>query len=508
MKKFVSIKTEDISKMRNGGHSIKEIASHFGVSESFVKQRLRRNIIHVDSCDPLLKKLHKINAITNSGINKKIHYILDNFPEVKKEIDDYCSDDPQASIMEKIYRIKNNLNEKPKCQCGNALKFVLWKYSYNDICGRECKFYNEHTFSKNRKTNIERYGVEHPLQSDSIKEKIKKTCIVKYGVDHPSKNAEVANKIKNSNIINGLFLRDKRLKEYVHIINNERKSEAENEFLEFIKTLDENIVINDRSLIYPYELDALSYGHKIAIDYNGIFYNDAKDKLYHLNKTVKCDEHGYTCVHILEDEWIYKKDIVKSKLLNLFGKSKTIYARKTKIVIPSKEQVKEFLQNNHLQGYHHYEVAIGLEHEGILVSLITLGKSRFSNSYEWELLRFCNKLNISVVGGLSKMLKHFEITYKPKSLVSYCDRRWSNGKSYRKIGMDLNNISSPNYFYFRVNDNSETRTLYSRQKFQKHKLSRLLNQYDPRLTEWENMRNNGWDRIWDCGNYVFVKKYM
>ena len=31
--------------------------------------------------------------------------------------------------------------------------------------------------------------------------------------------------------------------------------------------------------------------------------------------------------------------------------------------------------------------------------------------------------------------------------------------------------------------------------------------FDESLSEWENMKLNGYDRIWDCGNYVFMKEY-
>ena len=56
---------------------------------------------------------------------------------------------------------------------------------------------------------------------------------------------------------------------------------------------------------------------------------------------------------------------------------------------------------------------------------MTFGKTRFSKKYEWELLRFCSKLNYHVVGAAGKLLSYFEKTYQPKSLVSYADRRWS-----------------------------------------------------------------------------------
>ena len=57
--------------------------------------------------------------------------------------------------------------------------------------------------------------------------------------------------------------------------------------------------------------------------------------------------------------------------------------------------------------------------------------------------------------------------------------------------------SNPGYKYFRENG------LESRMKYQKHKLPKLLETFNPDLTEWENMKVNGFDRIWDCGNLVF-----
>ena len=47
---------------------------------------------------------------------------------------------------------------------------------------------------------------------------------------------------------------------------------------------------------------------------------------------------------------------------------------------------------------------------------------------------------------------------------------------------------------------------YHRFNFQKHKLKNILSKFDQNKTEWENMVENGYDRIWDCGNLIFVKK--
>ena len=150
------------------------------------------------------------------------------------------------------------------------------------------------------------------------------------------------------------------------------------------------------------------------------------------------------------------------------------------------------------------KVNLGLYFKDELVSLMTFSKPRFDKKHEWELVRFCNKLGWHIPGAASKLLTHFERNYKPKNIVSYADRRWSKGNLYRQLGFELDHISPPDYFYFNKSD------LYreSRIKYQKHKLPKLLENFDPNKTESENMSANGFLKIWDCGNLVFVKTYQ
>lgn len=103
----------------------------------------------------------------------------------------------------------------------------------------------------------------------------------------------------------------------------------------------------------------------------------------------------------------------------------------------------------------------------------------------------------------SKLLKYFERNYSPKSIVSYANRRWSTGNLYRQLGFKLTHVSKPNYFYFKLNE----RILESRVKYQKHKLSKILEKFDLGKTETENMYENGYRKIYDSGNLVFVKNF-
>jgi hypothetical protein len=108
---------------------------------------------------------------------------------------------------------------------------------------------------------------------------------------------------------------------------------------------------------------------------------------------------------------------------------------------------------------------------------------------EYELIRFCNKLNTSVIGGASKILKNSNVD----NFISYCDLRYSNGNLYKSLGMDLLRTTTPNYYYVKH------LTLYHRMNFQKHKIS-----FDSDTrTEREIMYSNGYRRIYDCGNLVF-----
>ena len=192
-----------------------------------------------------------------------------------------------------------------------------------------------------------------------------------------------------------------------------------------------------------------------------------------------------------------KKEIVKSVLRSKLGKSlHSIYARKCKLSEVSQQEATIFLNKNHIQGSKNSSVRLGLYQQGELVSLMTFSKR--NKKADWELDRFCSKLNTSVVGGASRLLKWFRLSYTG-SIITYCDRRYSNGKFYEKLGFELSHISKPNYWYTK-----HYQFLESRNKYQKHKLTNLLEKVDYSLTEWENMKNHGFDKIYDCGNYVFI----
>ena len=287
-----------------------------------------------------------------------------------------------------------------------------------------------------------------------------------------------------------------------------RTSKPEEELLKLIP----NGIQGDRSIIKPFELDILS--DSFAVEYNGLMWhsegNSASVKFnkrqlskIHLNKTELCEAKGIQLFHIFENEWLHSKEKWISVINNAVGKSTKLWARQCHISEIPNDLYKVFCEENHLQGYGIAKIKVGLFYNEELISVMSFGKSRFNNNFEYELIRFCSKLGTIVVGGAGKLLKYFERTYKPKSIISYANRRWSQGNLYEKLGFTFINNTPPNYWYFKPNENK----LYSRTIFQKHKLSKILSNFDIKLSESENMFNHGYRKIYDSGNKVYIKQY-
>ena len=241
---------------------------------------------------------------------------------------------------------------------------------------------------------------------------------------------------------------------------------------------------------------------------NEIF--SSKPKNYHLNKLESAKAQNIDLLQFWNTELYQKLKIVKSIILNRVGKTEhSEYARKCYVKEIDKSMSDQFLENHHIQGSVKSDsVRLGLFHKKTdnLVSVMTFGTARFSE-HDWELYRFATYINCRVVGAAGKLFKHFIRNYNPTSIVSYSDRRlFNSGKLYSTLGFKLDHISAPNYWYFKRTESEHNARLYHRVQFQKHKLSKILGVFDPELTEWENMENNNYLRVYDCGNKVYIWK--
>ena len=281
---------------------------------------------------------------------------------------------------------------------------------------------------------------------------------------------------------------------YECIISNGHK-----EIINFIKdNFSGDVLINDRSMIHPYEIDIFMPSLKLGIEYNGLYWHSYDRKeitneiMKHSDKVDTANDSNIKLINIFENHWINNKELIKSMILNKIGLcNKKIFARKCKISEINNDDFKNFCLNNHIDGSIPTSMKYGLYYDDELVCVMGFNKH---HTYEWEISRLASVKNSVVVGGASKLFKHFISTVKPNNVMTYANRCYSNGEVYKNIGFKIISKTKPNYKWIKSG------SIYSRQQFQKHKLKNKLSDFDDKLSESQNMFNNGFRRIWDCGH--------
>ena len=415
---------------------------------------------------------------------------------------------------------------------------------------------------KYKQTISDKYGLDHYSQSDDFKEKYKHTVQNKYdGLNHYSQTDEFKEKYKNTMMIkygslsfNSKHVENRELltKDFIeeNFINNKivdlyefmkfyniqskstvykklleldieyntsNQSLYEQEIVEWLNSQNIRVETHVRSLIKN-EIDIYLPDYNVGIEFNGLYWhsfglnnvsenqgNRSFQYKRHLEKTEAFEKlsKNHQLFQIFENEWVdqTKQNIWKSIILNRLGLFKTkIFARKCVIKLVDNNESNMFCYNNHIQGIRNSSINIGLYCDNELVSLMTFGKMPNKNDY--ELFRFCNKIDYIVVGAASKLLKYFEQNYNYDNLISYANRRWSKGNLYNVLQFDLVNISKPNKFIILKN----SMKLQSRMMWQKHKLEDKLEIYNKEHSADINIINNNHRIIWDSGNYSFIKR--
>lgn len=300
-----------------------------------------------------------------------------------------------------------------------------------------------------------------------------------------------------------------------HLVNTPTSSMMEDEVLELIKTLrpDLNVITNDRTVIAPLELDLYIPELNLAIECNPTCTHNSsfcdpwgsppKSPSYHSTKSKMCKDRGVFLFHIFGYEWTWRRDILTSMVKNLLNCSvEKIHGRKTSIREVPYTECSTFLTNNHRQGPTNASVRLGLYYEDVLVSLMTFGKVRNSlgdKSFEWELSRFCSKLETNVIGGASKLLNYFIQTYNPISIISFSDVSHTRGLVYEKLGFTCSNKLQSNYGWVDMH----TDHWINRVNCQKRNLTKLFDDVTQddiaSKTERQIMESHGFARVFESG---------
>lgn len=352
---------------------------------------------------------------------------------------------------------------------------------------------------KSQDTLEKNYGVRTPMKSKEIKDTIKRNNIEKFGVDNVMKVDEIKERQQDSleshygvrNPIHSPELREKMLKT---ITDGEKFiSAGEIEIREFIESLGLKTKSSYIGGANPKQIDIKIEDRNIAIEYNGCYWHSEANKnmynSYHIEKTELAAKQGLRLLHIFDYEWIKRRDQIKSFLRSALGKNEiNVYGRNTTVESIPRQEADKFLNDYHILGKCSYIEAIGLRSkEGELLAMITIGRHHRNNT-EVVLSRYVGKENITVVGGLSKLVANAISKYG--TITTWIDLRFSTGESWIKSGWTLQNKLKPDYFYY----DAKFGKIVSKQSRKKSVV------HTPEgMTEHEHALKDGLYRVYDCG---------
>ncbi|WP_298752194.1 hypothetical protein [uncultured Arcobacter sp.] len=433
-------------------------------------------------------KTHDINLYNN--IINRTNYLQEN-----------------CKFTERLYHIVNGLYKNPTCvKCGNTIdvKFKTFNNGYGSYC-KTCI---------NKKTGM-KIGNS---TSKTKREQNFQQIINKFSDDYiclTKKNEFVETGIMSvyHHTCGKTIKREQGYYNYgCPYCKKSGRSNIEKEIRDFLTLfIKGDILLNTKPLkddskignAGNREIDIYIPDKKIGIEYHGLYWHtesNGKNNKYHLDKYNMANENDIQLLQIFSNEWIYKNDIVKSIIKSKLGVyDNRLYARKCEVREIDNQTKDKFLDENHLQGKDISKHRFGLYYNDELISVMTFGKRNISGQSTFELIRYACKLNTQIIGGASKLFKYFINNYwNGEAIKTYADKRYSNGSLYHQLGFKYTHDSKPNYWYTK-----DYKTVEHRANYMKHKLKDKLSNYDENLTEWENMKLNGYDRIWDCGNMVF-----
>jgi hypothetical protein len=448
--------------------------------------------------------------------------------DIDKEISLLGLDAKNLKLGAKIFILRNNLTFIPKCKnCNKELVYYTPSCSYRTYCSYKCSANSKDTQNKKRITNIKKYGTGNIL---TVKAEIAKKRVIEETYDSfirfkdsviPlfSKEEFIGKTARQIYKWHCIRCNNEFERKFVPSIQKWPKCPAcDGEFTDIESVIQKFLLKNNinfkshyRKILPNMELDFFIPEKQIAIETHGLYYHTERSfsKQYHKIKTDLCNEKGIKLIQIFSDE-IDNTKACFGRLKSILGLNKSIAARKCNVKAISVTLYNKFLNKYHTQGTGKSVIRYGLFYKSRLVSVMSFCKLRniLGQKHKedvWELARFATMYGITIIGGFQKLLATFITEYKPISITTYADVRWTPNPLkciYSEAEFKYIHTSVPNYWY----TNDHIKRLH-RAGFQKHKLVEQYPEYSS-LTENEIMKKIGYSRIWDCGNHKFELKIV
>jgi hypothetical protein len=279
-----------------------------------------------------------------------------------------------------------------------------------------------------------------------------------------------------------------------------QQSKGENEISEWL-TKEGFLVIPRFKYSGRKEIDIYLPEYKLGIEFNGLLWHSSRysgdARIRHISKTNDCVSLGIRLIQIWDWEWLYKKDICKEIVLFALRKiSRRIFARNCNIKEISAEVSNTFLEENHIQGSckANFRIGLFLKEELVGVQCYSAPNRGGTSLTSWLITRTAFLKGVQVVGGISKMFCFFVKNINPDEVVDYTDRRFFVASGHHQMGFSKKEVTLPHNYL------TDGRSIYSRRYYRhKNRHFRYRIPWDDALTDTENLANNGWYWVWDCG---------
>ena len=377
----------------------------------------------------------------------------------------------KGSVLNPQIEIEEFVNKIHPQNCGDSLKIIeKTNINKNGYLFR-CQFLKYPCEILALKENIINKRVDNPALPWRNKNSLQK--YIKDNFEEKPTLQELANSLNISRQEIGHSIIEFSLQNYIKY----SYGKSENNLKIFIRNLLKDESINSNlSILKKYEIDIYIPSLKLGIEYNGSYWHSElyKDYLYHQEKSLLAQKMKIQLFHIFEYEFLEKEDLIKSFIKSKLGIfDKKIYARKCEVKNLDNQIYQDFCNENHLQGSCGAKVKLGLFYQNELVQIMSFSLPRFTNDFDWEIIRECSKQGYIILGGKEKLWSYFVKTFQPKSVISYCDFSKFTGNSYLKLGFKKERLNKPGFVWWDKESNQVFGRTPSKHKEMKEKYIKI-----------------------------------
>jgi len=281
---------------------------------------------------------------------------------------------PKKSLNEQWFLYSHNLKQPPRCKyknCKNKALFNESKKKYSEgCCLNHCR----------KISMLEKYGIENPMQIQSVKQKRKDDCLRKHGVENISQLEEIKEKKKKVCLIRfgqTTNLKCDDTKEKIKQTNLKKYG------VENVSQSDEIKEKKKKKAIEKYDVENVFQAEEI------------KEKIKHTNLEKYGVERPSKCEEI--------KKRIRKTFLDKYGVENPMHLGK----------VKQKISDNCLKKYgvtHHNEYHVKNYKKYNNKKFV---KETFVNGYVFDYISFCEYFNVSSSTAFKK-IKQFDIKYKKR----------------------------------------------------------------------------------------------